>query len=100
MATINLNPNKRKQYDLDALLAPDVSDTDSIPADSRVPNSRVPNSRSAYITQYQKDHYDRLTLKVTGGYKELLKSEATKRGVSLTKLVVNALAEYLQNHPV
>jgi len=67
---------------------------------SRVPNSRVPNSRSAYITQYQKDHYDRLTLKVTGGYKELLKSEAIKRGVSLTKLVVNALVEYLQNHPV
>lgn len=123
MAIINLNPNKRKSYDLDELLRTDVSATKDEDV-SRVPNSDTEfsatnsdtkdgdkeisatnsdtnsSSYGQYMNQYKSDHYDMIRINVPKGYKDLLKTEATKRGMSLTKLVVNAVVEYVKNHPV
>lgn len=96
MATINLNPSQRKSYDLDELLRSDVSSTDISSTD----NVSATDSRSKYQNEWKRNHKDTIRIDVPKGYKDLLKAEATKRGMSLTKLIVNAVVEYVKNHPI
>lgn len=40
-----------------------------------------------YITDYNNEHYDKLTIRLPKGQKEELKSLATKKGMSITGYV-------------
>ena len=112
MSKIKLTKEQTK-IDLDALLK-DVSDTDisatkgdgennnisatkefSATKDKKFSDTKV--SSTKYMNQYKKEHYDTIRFDVPKGTKALLQAESTKRGLSLTKLIMVSLEMYLDN---
>lgn len=47
--------------------------------------------QSAYIHQYQKEHYDRMSFLLPKGKGKAVKRLAVEKGVSITQLIVYAL---------
>ena len=53
-------------------------------------------SDTNYMNNYKREKYDTIRIDFQKGAKEMLKQEASKRGISVTKLIKLALAEYLK----
>lgn len=93
--------------DLDALLSTDLSDTkisdtkgDGISdtkqseiSDTKVSATKISDTK--YMNDYKREKYDTLRIDVPKGTKEVLKREAAKRGISLQRMVKDALKLYL-----
>ena len=50
-----------------------------------------------YQAAYNKEHYDTLGLMIPKGMKDVIKSSAKSKGVSVTKYVLNAIEFYDKN---
>lgn len=110
MSKINLATGKPllSSDELDRLLNSDVSDTEIVSATelnvSATENSNLvsateisaTDNRSKYQNEWKRTHKDTVRIDVPKGYKDLLKQEASKRGMSLTKLFLTAVVEYLK----
>lgn len=53
-------------------------------------------TKNEYITQYQKDNYDRLIILVEKGKKAEYKEIANKKGISLSHFVTECINSYLR----
>ena len=108
MPKINLANGKPflSSNELDKLLKSDVSATDTQFSATENPNVSVTeisatdsvsatDNRSKYQNEWKRTHKDTVRIDVPKGYKELLKSEASKRNMSLTKLFLTAVVEYI-----
>lgn len=76
--------NEQTMIDLDAL--PPISAT-------KVSDTKI--SATKYMNQYKKEKYDTVRIDFKKGSKSLLLNEATKRGISLTQMIKDALKLYL-----
>ena len=54
--------------------------------------------KSKVNNRYTKTHYDRLSLVLQKGERERVKTFAQKHGMSVNKLLMSALDEYIKNH--
>lgn len=52
-------------------------------------------SATKYMNQYKRDNYDTVRIDFKKGSKSFLQDEATKRGMSLTQMIKEALRLYL-----
>lgn len=50
--------------------------------------------KNKYISEYSKENYDELRIKVPKGKKDFLKKFAEDKGVSLTRYIIEAVEEY------
>lgn len=82
--------------ELDELLSRDISDTkkNDISA-TKISDTKI--SATKYMNNYKREHYDTLRIDLAKGRKEILKQEATKRNISVTKLINDAIEHYLEN---
>lgn len=71
--------------------APDISAT-KVSA-TKVSATKISDTK--YINNYKREHYDTLRIDLPKGSKELLKQEAIKRNISVTKLIKEAILMYL-----
>ena len=95
MSKIKLTPEQTR-VDLDALLM-GISDTKvSATKDKKFSDTKI--SSTKYMNQYKKEHYDTIRFDVPKGMKSQLQAEATKRGMSLTKLIMASLEMYITNN--
>ena len=53
-------------------------------------------NKKAYINKYNKEKYDRILLAVPAGKKDYYKNMAEKRGLSLNRLFIEAVEEFLR----
>jgi len=122
MSKINLATGKPllSSDELDRLLNSDVSDTEIVSAtelnvsateisatkisDTKVSATKPTADISAtkisatkYMNDYKRLHYDTLRIDLPKGRKELLKQEAAKRNISVTKLIQDAIEYYLES---
>ena len=117
MSKINLATGKPllSSDELDRLLNSDVSDTEIVSATelnvsateisatkptadisaTKISDTKV--SATKYMNDYKRSHYDTLRIDLPKGRKELLKQEAVKRNISVTKLIQDALEYYLES---
>ena len=51
-----------------------------------------------YIREYSEEKYERINLSVPKGMKQHYKSEADKRGLTISKLFTIAADDYIENH--
>lgn len=73
----------------------DISDTKiSATKQGNISDTKV--SDTNYMNKYKREKYDTIRIDFHKGAKEMLKSEAAKRNISVTKLIKLALAEYLK----
>ena len=56
------------------------------------------NNKLDYIAEYQKENYDRINLTVAKGLREHYKAEAEKRGLSISKMFLTAVDEWLSRN--
>lgn len=52
-------------------------------------------TRGQYQNAYKRDHYDTIRIDLPKGTKDFLKSEAAKRNISVTQMMINAIDLYL-----
>ena len=52
-------------------------------------------SDTKYMNNYKREHYDTIRIDLPKGSKELLKQEAMKRNISVTKLIKQAVLMYI-----
>ena len=57
-------------------------------------------AKNRYTNEYKKKAYDRIALYVPKGTRDTYRAMAQERGISVTALFVNAVSEYVENHPV
>ena len=50
-----------------------------------------------YIQEFNKEKYDKVTLSIPKGQKQIWKDEASKRGLSLTEFITRSIEYYLDN---
>lgn len=104
MAKFNLQTGQISdtKIDLDALLSDtnisatktqDISDTKMVDISATKERNL---SATNYMNNYKRAKYDTIRIDFQKGAKEMLKQEASKRGISVTKLIKLALAEYLR----
>lgn len=60
---------------------------------SKVSATKVSDTK--YMNNYKREHYDTIRIDLPKGSKELLKQEAAKRNISVTKLIKEAILMYL-----
>ena len=53
-------------------------------------------TRGQYQNAYKRDHYDTIRIDLPKGTKDFLKSEAAKRNISVTQMMINAIDLYLR----
>lgn len=54
--------------------------------------------RNQYAHQYKTQHYDRLSVLAPKGKREQLDKVAKKHGLSMSKLLLTAVDEWIENH--
>lgn len=64
-----------------------------------MPSKRTEARRRAEA-RYKDKTYDRIAINVLKGVRDVWKDAAEKRGLSLRRLVVDGVEEYMENHPV
>ena len=52
-----------------------------------------------YINEYNKSHYDNISIRVPKGTKQEWKSEAQRRGLSLAELITRAIDAFCNPKP-
>lgn len=65
-------------------------------SDTKISDTNDKISATNKMNAYKKEHYDLIRLDVPKGYKALLKEQAAMRGMSLRKMFLTAVVEYLQ----
>lgn len=53
-------------------------------------------NQNKYISQYKKDHYDKIVFHIPKGKKEILKETADRAGKSMARLIIDSIEK--QNH--
>ena len=113
MAKFNLQTGQISdtKIDLDALFSDTKADDISATKDVRTSEdfsatnisdtkpiklSATKVSDTNYMNNYKREKYDTVRIDFPKGAKELLKAEAAKRNLSVTKLIKSALTEYLK----
>ena len=112
MPKINLQTGKIEvlptSSEIDKLLSDDFSDTkisdtnDEVFSSTNVSEISSTNisdtklSATKYMNQYKRDKYDTVRVDFPKGTKVLLKQEAAQRGISLQRLVKDALREHIK----
>lgn len=90
MPKINLSDGKPiptiTSDELDRLLNSDISAT-------KVSATKISDTK--YMNNYKREHYDTIRIDLPKGSKELLKQEAMKRNISVTKLIKQAVLMYI-----
>lgn len=97
MCKINLSTGEvRPTIDLDALL----EDIEAPPARTAISDTNLSATKGQYMNQWKKENKDTIRFDMNKGGKALLQRESAKRGLSVTKLIKEAIKEYLTNHPI
>lgn len=94
--------------ELDRLLNSDISDTKiSATKDTEFSATKISDTKpttdisatkisdTKYMNNYKREHYDTIRIDLPKGSKELLKQEAMKRNISVTKLIKQAVLMYI-----
>lgn len=60
-----------------------------------MPEEKKPFDQRTYIDQWQKEHYDRLYIRITKGEKDRLKAHAESHGESLNEFIKRAISDQI-----
>lgn len=87
ISATNISATKEDMFSATKLSATNISDT------------KVKKiSATKYMNQYKKEKYDTIRFDVKKGTKSFLLNEASKRGISLTQMIKDALKLYLSTN--
>ena len=89
---ISATKDVRTNNEFSATKTEDISATKV--SDTKISATKV--SATNYMNNYKREKYDTIRIDFPKGAKEMLKQEASKRNLSVTKLIKTALAEYLK----